>query len=75
MKGESSNSVPVPIPIPGQVSPNNFSILYFNARSILPKMDELRVVVAAQNPSIVCIVETWLCEVISDLEISLKTFN
>ena len=75
MKGESSNPVPVTVPIPGQVSPNNFSILYFNARSILPKMDELRVVVAAQNPSIVCIVETWLCEVISDLEISLKNFQ
>ena len=75
MKGESSNPVPVPVPIPSQVSPNNFSILYFNARSILPKMDELRVMVAAQNPSIVCIVETWLCEVISDLEISLKNFQ
>ena len=23
MKGESSNLVPVPVPIPGQVSPNN----------------------------------------------------
>ena len=75
MKDESSNPVPAPVPIPGQVSPNNFSILYFNAKSILPKMDELKIVVAAKHPSIVCIVETWLCEVISDLEISLKTFN
>ena len=30
---------------------------------------------AAQNPSIVCIVETWLCEVILDLKILLKNFQ
>lgn len=53
MEGESSH--PFPLPVPGQPSPNNFSILYFNARSILSKLDELRVVVAAQIPPIVCI--------------------
>ena len=31
--------------------------------------------VSAKNPSIVCIIETWLCEVISDLETSLKNFQ
>ena len=51
---------------PGQAGPINFSILYYNARSILPKLDDLRVEVVAQNPSIVCIVETWLSEDISD---------
>ena len=56
MEGESSHSVPVP----GQPNSNNFSILYFNARSISPKLDDLRAVVAAQNPSIICIVESWL---------------
>jgi len=52
--------------VPRQPSPNNFSILYFDARSTLSK---LRVVVAAQNPSIVCISSHGFCEVISDLKI------
>ena len=68
--GDSSH----PVPIPSQPSPNNFSILYFNA-SILPKLDELRVVMAAQTPSIVCIVESWLCETISDFELSIENYH
>ena len=71
MEGESSHSVSVS----GQPSPNNFSILYFNARSISPKLDDLRVVVAAQKPSIVCIVESWLSEDISDLEMSIENYH
>ena len=60
MEGVSSHHTP------GQPSPSDLSILYFNARSILPKLDDLRIEVAAQNPSIVCIVETWLSEDILD---------
>ncbi len=62
---------------PGQSSPTDFSILYFNARSILPKLDDLRVEVAAQNLPLccVCIVETWLSEDISDLEISIENYD
>ena len=37
-------------------------------------VDNLRVVVAAQNLSIVCIVETWLSEDISVLEISIENY-
>ena len=59
---------------PGQPSPSDLSILYFNARSILPKLDDLRIEVAAQNPSIVCIVETWLSEDILDQEISIENY-
>ena len=61
--------------VSGQPSPNNFSILYFNARSILPKLDDLWVAVAAQKPSIVCIVESWLSEDISDLEMSIENYH
>ena len=68
VEGESSHSVPVP----GQPSSNNFS---FNARSISPKLDDLRAVVAAQNPSIICIVESWLSEDISDLEMSIENYH
>lgn len=52
MEGESFHHTP------GLPSPSDLSILYFNARSILPKQDDIRVKVAVQNPSIVCIVET-----------------
>lgn len=58
---------------PGLPSPSDLSILYFNARSILPKLDDIRVKVAAQNPSVVCIVETVL-EDVSDLEISTEIY-
>ena len=35
-------------------------IIYFNARSILPKLDELCLLCADLSPHVVCIVETWL---------------
>ena len=40
--------------------------LYYNARSILPKLDELRVRVLFQKLDIICIVETWLSEDVTD---------
>ncbi len=36
--------------------------IYFNARSILPKLDNLRAEATAQKPSVICIVESWLSE-------------
>ena len=42
------------------------SILYFNARSLIPKFDELCLLVETHQPDIVCIVETWLDHNISD---------
>ena len=50
------------------------SIMYFNARSLMPKLDELCVLVESSNPDIVCIVETWLCDVIED-EIAILGYN
>ena len=49
---------------------NELSILYYNARSILPKLDNLTAICCASNPDIVCIVESWLSGDISDDEIS-----
>lgn len=54
---------------------NSMSILYFNARSIVPKHDELCVVVEANNPDIVCIVETWLNADILDSVIALPGYQ
>ena len=48
------------------------SILYFNARSLLPKIDELRALV---QPYVICIVETWLDESIQDVELSVKNYT
>ena len=47
------------------------SILYYNARSILPKMDNLAAYVLVYEPDVVCIVESWLdgdvgqCEIVT----------
>ena len=49
--------------------------MYYNARSILPKMDELHVLVRAQNPSIVFIVESWISEDIQDCKISIEDYH
>ena len=50
--------------------------MYFNAQSLLPKTDKLRaLVVDAQRPHIVCIVETWLSSETSDNELSLEGFQ
>ena len=54
---------------------SNILILYYKARSILPKLDCLRAEAAVTNPSIICIVETWLSDNISDREISIENYQ
>ena len=44
----------------------SLSIIYFNARSLLPKIDELRAIAEADSPNILCVVESWLSNDISD---------
>ena len=53
---------------------NQLQILYFNARSLLPKLDYLRVLCAAQLPDIVCIVETWLDSGISNDKLTIPGY-
>ena len=36
-----------------------FSVIYFNCRSLLPKLDELRAICATHCPDVVCLVETY----------------
>ena len=36
------------------------TILYYNARSLFPKIDKLTALCMLHNPGIVCVVETWL---------------
>ena len=54
---------------------NHLNVLYFNARSLLPKLSELQLIANAYSPSIICIVETWLCPDISDMEVSLPGYH
>ena len=54
------------------VAMNELSILYYNARSILPKLGNSTAICCASNPDIVCRVESWLSGDISDDEISLS---
>ena len=49
--------------------------MYFNVRSLIPKIDELRLICATNSPHIVCVVETWLGDEISDCEISITDYN
>ncbi len=53
---------------------SSFTILCFNARSLLPKLDNLRAECAFHNPLAVCITESWLDEEISDNELSINDY-
>lgn len=51
------------------------SIVYFNARSLVPKFDELCSLVEAMQPDIVCITESWLCTDILDTEVRISGYS
>ena len=57
------------------VCKNNLHILYYNARSLLPKFDDLMLSVINLHPHIICIVETWLSSDIIDHEIYIPGFQ
>ena len=49
--------------------------MYFNCRSILPKLDKLAALCSANNPDIVCLVETWLCDDVSNREVCIPNYS
>lgn len=49
--------------------------MYYNARSLLPKFDELATLCELHQPGIVCIVETWLSPEVTDSEISINSYQ
>ena len=51
-----------------------FNILYLNARSILPKLDELHVLFLVNNYKTICIVESWLSNDIENSELFILGF-
>ena len=57
------------------INSNNMTIMYYNARSLIPKYDELFVTMETHNPDMICIVETWLCDDILNSEIALPGYQ
>ena len=53
----------------------NIKLLYFNVRSLLPKIDNLRTICNLYSPDIVCIVETWLDNTILDSEVAIQGYS
>lgn len=58
-----------------RVSETQLHVLYYNARSLLPKLDELRATVTLEQPHIVCVVETWLSPDITDNELQISGYQ
>ena len=50
-------------------------IMYCNARSLIPKYDELCATMEVHNPDTICIVETWLCAAVLDSEVALSGYQ
>ena len=68
MEGASSHCDPRPTSKP-------VHILYYNARSLLPKFDELCAVAEATCPDVICIVESCLSNEISDNELAIDNYQ
>ena len=74
MSKEVNVSCPCPVSVCVPQSQHQ-SVLYFNARSLLPKFDELVLVVHTHVPDVVCITEPWLCPEIQESEVSLPGYQ
>ena len=70
----NSNSVTSPVSSRPSAS-RSFSVMYFNCRSLLSKIDELAALCSTNMPDVVCLVETWLCMDILDTEISIPNYS
>ena len=49
--------------------------LYYNAKSVLPKFDELLILADSHNPDVICITESWLSGDIQDSEIVIPGYQ
>ena len=54
---------------------SSLKILYYNARSLLPKFDELLISADIHCPDVICITESWLCHDIQDSEIQIPGYQ
>ena len=49
--------------------------MYFNARSLLPKIEELRALTLIHKPHLICIVESWLDKQILNSEVCIDNYD
>lgn len=70
-RASPSNSISVVV-LAGNKS---FSLINFNCRSLLPKLDKLAALCSANNPNIVCLVETWLCDDVLNNEVCIPNYS
>ena len=53
---------------------NNLKCIYFNARSIVNKLDELYLYINNEKADIICLTEIWLNEEINDTEFNINDY-
>jgi len=54
---------------------SHITLLHYNARSLFPKLDHLKVECETLNPHIICITESWLGKDIADNELAISGFK
>ena len=64
-----------PVNVTWNKSHEQLHVIYYNVRSLFPKIDELRAVCETSKPDIVCIVETWLDHNITDNEVAIQDYQ
>ena len=52
-----------------------FSVMYFNCRSLPPKIDELAALYSENKTDIVCLIETWLSDDALDSEVAIHNYS
>ena len=60
-----------------QPAPKRLTVLYYNTRSMLPKLaiDELQASILFLKSDVICSVESWLSDDVTDNEISLPDYQ
>ena len=56
-------------------SENALNIVYYNARSLLPKLHDLKGIIDTESTDIICIVETWLSSDVLDNELAISNYQ
>ena len=54
---------------------SSLNILYFNVRSLIPKIDNLRILCSLYSPDVICVVESWLDSDVIDSEVSIQGYS
>ena len=60
---------------PDNSAKHDINILYYKARSLFPKIDELQFECANRRPDIVCIVESWIDNSVTNGELLLSAYQ